>query len=334
MRPGVLLVTSLVAALLAGCLAGPAPSSAGSEIPIARQPGLDDPWDVRVHVFDPTGETDRPIEGARVVFFTNAASGPATPIYNTNLDGKCWKLTLGEDPLVVLAEGRTGPLGRVRGLVDPDAHPKAPADGDPVPLGVAVDAGEGYTREAYVGQVPGSSPPCGMRPIDLVRRTLSDVSRSVSAPVYPTTLPFTVHGNVTATVAGPKSPTVQLQPVWQPHAVAGDQCTKAQVIRLAGIAAELSWTNGADGWADLHLGFGAARSDRPEIVGEDRRQGPLPGTHAERIDAGIDETRLFPPCAYGVGPIADEPVVTPGAIGYRIAGNLTFEGTDVAFPDG
>lgn len=319
-------VLLVATAALGGCLAAPGPSSGAvdGEVPVVHQAGIDDPERVAVQVVDPTTEPATPIVGAQVVFFTNAHPDPGVVYYLDNLEDRCGELAFGEEPLRILAEGTTGPDGRLVGLVDPTVERHDEYDQDHMPVGVAVGGVDGYTTEAYFGGVEGISYPCGF---SYLGDTSEGNTTDVVASIYPETVPFDLEGTLDAEIATPQDRAIVPGPTWWPTEVHGDGGLDPYALRLAHVSANLTWSNGPEGWADLYLGFGDP-GRTPEIVGEDRSQGPLDEDNVEHLDADLEGLFLVS----AIGPATDQPVVTAGGIEYRINGELTFEGADVRLP--
>lgn len=311
----------LVVLPLAGCLgAGPGtePGPAG-EVPVVRQPGVEDPETLVVDVVDPTAEPDRTIAGARVVFFTKVAGDGQNPWRYGDLEGRCEVLELDEDPFRVLAVGRTGPLGRVVGLVEPSEIP--PETAPERPINVAIMGVANHTTEAYL-ETPRDVPAgCDLFPADLTER--SDDTLHVVAPVYPTTTPFEVRADVGPAVAAPAGPA---GPRWFPEPIYGSGAPGGALSRLRHVDATLTWSNGPGGSADLYLGLGS-RDGGPTVTGSDRLQGPADRDNVEVLDTDVGpmDVRFAP----AIGPVTNQPVLTADGISYRINGTLHFEGARV-----
>lgn len=305
----------------AGCLAGQDPGAAGNpEVPTARQPGVDDPIRVDVHVVDPTGSSNESVAGARVVLFTKVADNVYDPAYFTGIDDCSFGLD--DPPFAVLASATTGQQGRVVGQVRPGAVD--PAHNVSLPVYVAVVGPDGYTTEAYVRDI-GMSLPCGFSGIQRSRLE-EDERQRVTAPVYPTRVHFEVDGTLGPAV-GLRIGDRGDRRVWEPRTVYRDP---GHLRRVAGVEARLTWTNAGTDWADLYLGIGEEGRDGPCRTGPDRRQRPGDGRNVEVLATRERPCGLFEEARLGA--VSDRPVVTSDGIAFRIEGNLTFRGTQVGVP--
>lgn len=316
-------ILALAGAVLAGCVAepgGPAADDAWAEVPTARQPGVEDPHRILVDVVD--GVTGDPVAGALVVFFTkhpiNWSHGldPSSPWYYDDVDD-CAGLTPDTPPFEVLAWARTGPEGRVVGLLNASF---TWAGGETrLPFNVVVGGLERYTTEAQV-ETAGISGACGMTGSLLWDATrLPERTRVQEVALYPAETEVEVEGRMPGIPPAGAPLVWGDNATWDPHPITHGRHLSS---RVHAVDLELTWRNTATGFGDLYLGVGGSECC-PEIVGEDRMQRPTDEDNLERLNAtGLGRSYH----GYFAGPLTDRGVVAPSGLEYEIRGTVTFRG--------
>lgn len=310
-----------VIVLLAGCI-GPGltspPDGLTDDAPVAMQRDADNLTTVNVDVVNPVDEEDHPVSGAHVVFFTELAPNTWDVAYFRNIT-HCNR-SLNDAPFEVLASAVTTSNGRVVGKVNPNAwHPSVDF---PLPIYVAVVGPANYTTEVYVDDI-GMALPCGFHAIDRDRGR--DGSTHITVQVYPDSVPIELNGTIEITDYITTERAESRFERWYPRPVYENS---AHLERLDRVRAEMEWSNGADGWGDLFLGFGGTGTVRPAVIGQDKFQGPFDRDNNEILDTRV----RYVAEGVSIGPMTERPTFTVEGLSYRITGTLGFKGALLDVP--
>lgn len=319
---------AFAAVALAGCLGGAGPDgpidTAASGPGIAVQPGVEDPFRFEVKVVEEHAD-GAPVEGATVVFFRNRRlDSPDDGYYVTDeeipRDGVL-DLTASH-AFEVQAVGRTGPDGRVVGLIDSDPNRARSS--------VAVGGVPGFTDEVVLIAWPDANP---------IRADVRDPSEFWTSHEPPLVIPLyerqkelgltgTMQTDASTDFAAPDG--VGKDTVWRPVAVDLGPGSQGYAGRVIDLDLTLAWNNTPTEYGELHL---VARvPGHGTVEGGDDLETPVRGAMAERLEWASESS--FSPRAQDLlaGPATDTAVVAPDGLEWTVTGTARFKGANVVLP--